>query len=72
MSAVQEVSDDGGAAGRPGAGAVDLDESGRHHVVVLQLPKHLLTGLHVVMGHVEDVTWRGGKEAGKREILSAV
>lgn len=55
MSAVQEVGDDGRAARRPGAGAVDLDECGRHHVIVLQLPEHLLAGFHVVVGHVEDM-----------------
>lgn len=60
MPAVQEFSDDGGAAGGPRAGAVDLDERGRHHVVVLQFPKHVLTGLHVVMWHVEHVSCGAG------------
>lgn len=57
---VQEFSDDGCAAGRPGAGAVYLDEGGRHHVVVLQFPKHVLAGLHVVVWHVEHVSCREG------------
>ena len=56
VPAVQEVGEDGGAAGRPGAGAVDLDESGRHHVVVLQPSEGLLARLHVVVEHVEHVT----------------
>lgn len=59
MSAVQEFSDDGSTARGPGAGAVDLNESGRHHVVVLQFPKHVLTGLHIVVWHVEYVSCRG-------------
>lgn len=32
-------------------------------MVVLQLPKHVLAGLHVVMGHVEHVSCR--EEAGR-------
>lgn len=60
MAAVKEFGDDGGAAGGPRTGAVDLNEGGRHHVVVLQLPKHVCTGLHVVMWHVEHVSCRKG------------
>lgn len=55
MAAVQEVSNDGGTAGGPWLVAVNLDECGRHHVVLLQLAKVLLAGLCVVMGHVEDM-----------------
>lgn len=55
MPAVQEVGDDGSAAGRPGVGAVNLDERRRHHVVGSEFPKHLLTHFHIVMGHVEHV-----------------
>lgn len=77
MPAVQEFGDDGSTAGGPGAGAVDLNESGRHHVVVLQFPKHVLTGLHVVMRHVEHVSCRGGTRGQKsfvnaRELLSVI
>lgn len=60
MPAVQEFSDDGSTAGGPGAGAVDLNESGRHHVVVLQFPKHVLAGLYIVVRHVEHVSCREG------------
>ena len=55
---VQEFSDDSSTAGGPGVGAVDLNESGRHHVVVLQFPKHVLTGPHIVVWHVEHVSCR--------------
>lgn len=55
MSTVQKLCDDSGAARRPGTCAIHLDESWRHHVVVLQFPKHVLTGPHVVMWHVEHV-----------------
>ena len=61
VPAVQEVGDDGGAAGRPGVGAVDLDERRGHHVVAPELPGHLLAHLHVVVGHVEHVACRGGE-----------
>ena len=61
MAAVKEVGDDGSAAGGPGVGPVDLDEGGGHHVVGLQPAKDLLAGLHVVVGHVEDVAWEGDK-----------
>lgn len=63
VPAVQEVSDDGGAAGRPGVGAVDLDERRGHHLVAPELPEHLLAHLHVVVGHVEHVACRGRQEA---------
>lgn len=59
MTSVQELGDDGGAAHGPGPAPVDLDQGGRHHVVVLQLPEDLLARLHVVVGHVEDVSWGG-------------
>lgn len=62
MTSVQELADDGGAARGPGPAPVDLDQGGRHHVVVLQLPEDLLARLHVVVGHVEDVSWGGGDE----------
>lgn len=55
MTSVQELSNDGGAAHGPGPAPVDLNQSGRHHVVVLQFPKDLLTSFHIVVGHVEDV-----------------
>lgn len=55
MASVQEVCNDGCAAHRPGVGTVDLDQRGGHHVVVLELPKHLLAGIHIVMGHVENM-----------------
>lgn len=57
MATVKEVGDDGSAAGRPGVGTVDLDEGGGHHVVGLQPAKDLLTGLDIVVGHVEHVAW---------------
>lgn len=60
MPTVQKFSDDGSTAGGPGAGAVDLNKCGRHHVVVLQFPKHVLTGLHIVVWHVEHVSYREG------------
>lgn len=62
MPAVQEFSDDGRTAEGPWAGAVDLNESGGHHVVVLKLPKHVLTRPHVVVWHVEHVSCRGGNK----------
>lgn len=55
MPTVQEVGDDGSAAGRPGVGPVNLDECWGHHVVGSEFPKHLLTHFHIVMGHVEHV-----------------
>lgn len=55
MTPVQELGNDGGAARGPGPAPVDLNQRGRHHVVVLQLPKYLLTCLDIVVGHVEDV-----------------
>lgn len=61
MPAVQEFSDDGSTAGGPGAGPVDLNEGGRHHVIVLQFPKHVLAGLHIVVWHVEHVSCREGR-----------
>lgn len=61
MTAVQEFSDDGSTTWGPGAGAVDLNEGGRHHMVVLQFPKHVLTGLHIVVWHVEHVSCREGR-----------
>lgn len=60
VTAVKELGDDGGAAGRPRTGAVDLNQRGRHHVVVLQLPKHVGTRLHVIVRHVEHVSCCGG------------
>lgn len=59
MTAVKELSDDGGAAGRPRTGAVDLNQRGRHHVVVLQFPKHVGARLHVIVRHVEHVSCCG-------------
>ena len=61
MPTVQKFSDDGSTAGGPGAGAVDLNKRGRHHVVVLQFPKHVLTGLHIVVGHIEHMSCREGE-----------
>lgn len=61
VTAVKEFSDDGGTAGRPWASAVDLNERGRHHVVVLQFPKHVGACLHVIVRHVEHVSCCGGK-----------
>lgn len=55
MPTIQKFSDDGSTAGGPGAAAVDLNKSGRHHVVVLHFPKHIFTGFHVVMWHIEHV-----------------
>lgn len=55
MPTVQKFSDDGSTAGGPGAGTFDLNECGRHHMVVLQFSKHILTGLHVVVRHVEHM-----------------
>lgn len=60
VAAVQEFSDDGSAAGGPRAGAVDLNEGRRHHVVVLQFPKYVLTSPHIVMWHVEHMSCREG------------
>lgn len=60
MTSVQELGNDGGAAHRPRPAPVDLNQRWRHHVIVLQFPKYLITRLHIVMGHVEDMTWRGG------------
>lgn len=60
VPAVQEFSDDSSTARGPGVGAVDLNESGRHHVVVLQFPKHVLTGPHIVVWHVEHMSCREG------------
>lgn len=65
VTAVKELSDDGGAAGRPGTGAVDLNQRGRHHVVVLQFPKHVGARLHVIVRHVEHVSCCEGGNAGK-------
>lgn len=56
VAAVKEFSDDGGTAGGPGTGTIDLNEGGRHHVVVLQFPKHVCTGLHIVVRHVEHMS----------------
>lgn len=67
MPTVQEVGDDGRAAGRPGMRAVDLDERGGHHVVGSELPKHLLTHFHVVVGHVEHVACGGSKRPQRAE-----
>lgn len=61
MTVVKEFGDDGGTAGRPRTGAVDLDERGRHHVVVLQFPKHVGARLHVIVRHVEHVSCGGDK-----------
>lgn len=61
MTVVKEFGDDGGTAGRPRTGAVDLNERGRHHVVVLQLPKHVGARLHVIVRHVEHMTCCGDK-----------
>lgn len=61
VTAVKEFSDDGGTAGRPRASAIDLNERGGHHVVVLQFPKHVGARLHIIMWHVEHVACRGGK-----------
>lgn len=55
MTSVQELCNDGCTAYRPGPAPVDLNQSGRHHVVVLQFPKYLLTCFHIVMRHVEDM-----------------
>lgn len=55
MPTVQEVGDDGSAAGRPGVGTVNLDECWGHHVVGSEFPKHLLAHFHIVMGHVEHM-----------------
>lgn len=60
MSAVEEFGDDGSAAGRPGTGAIDLNEGGRHHVVVLQFPKHICTCFDVVVRHVEHMSCGAG------------
>lgn len=69
MTSVQELGNDGRTAHRPGSASVDLNQRGRHHVVVLKFPKYLLTRFHVVMGHVEDVAWgeRVGWEQRRRE-----
>ena len=56
VTPVQELCDDGSAAHRPGPAPVNLNQRRRHHLVVPQLPKHHLAGLHVVVRHVEDVT----------------
>ena len=56
VTPVQELCDDGSAAHRPGPAPVNLNQRRRHHLVVPQLPEYRLTGLHVVMGHIEDVT----------------
>lgn len=61
MAGIQEVCDDGSAADRPRTDVVNLDQCGGHHMVVLQLPKYILTRLHVVMWHTEDVTCRRAK-----------
>lgn len=65
MTSVQELSNDGSAAHRPGPAPVDLNQCGRHHMVVFEFPKDLLTCLHIVVGHVEDVAW--GKRVGWEE-----
>lgn len=56
MTSVQELSNDGSAAHRPRPAPVNLNQRWRHHVIVLQFPKYLITCLHIVMGHVEDMT----------------
>lgn len=68
MTSVQKLCDDGSTAHRPGPAPVDLDQSGGHHVVIFQFPKDLLTRLHVVVGHVEDVTCRGRNAGDTQEI----
>lgn len=55
MPTVQKLGDDGSTARRPGTGAVYLNKRRGHHVVFLQLSKHIFTGLHVVMWHVEHM-----------------
>lgn len=61
MTIVKEFGDDGGTAGRPRTGAVDLNERGRHHVVVLQFPEHVGARLHVIVRHVEHMSCCGDK-----------
>lgn len=56
VATVKEFGDDGSAAGGPGAGTIDLNEGGRHHVIVLQFAKHVCAGLHIVVWHVEHVS----------------
>lgn len=59
MPAVQELREVHGAAGGPGQCLVQVDEEGRHHVVLAQGPEEPSTGLGVVVGHAEDVPWGG-------------
>lgn len=56
IAAVKEFGDDGSAAGGPRTGAIDLNEGGGHHVVVLQFPKYVCTGFDIVMWHVEHMS----------------
>jgi len=53
VSTVQVVSDNGSTALGPRTGTVDSDQSGRHHVIVLQLAKNFLTSLNIIMWHIE-------------------
>lgn len=67
MSTVQVVSDNGSAAWGPRTGAVDSDQSGRHHVIVLQLAKNLLTCLNIIMWHIEYMSCSGEGIKGRRK-----
>lgn len=57
VPAVKELCEVHGAAGGPGQRLVEVDEEGRHHMVLAQGPEEPSTGLGVVMGHAEDVPW---------------
>lgn len=59
VSTVQVVSDNGSTAWWPGTGAVDPDQRGRHHVIVLQLAKHFLACLNIIVWHIEDMSCSG-------------
>lgn len=59
VSTVQVVRDNGSTAWWPGTSAVDSDQSGRHHVIVLQLAKHFLTCFNIIVWHIEDMSCSG-------------
>lgn len=58
MSPIQKLCEVHGAAGGPGQVLVQMDKERSHHVVFSQGSKEPLTGLGVVMGHAEHMSWK--------------
>lgn len=63
MTIIQELREVDSTAGRPGQRLVHVDEEWRHHVVLAHGPKQSHTWLRIIMGHAENVSWLGVREA---------